>query len=284
LYSGHVTPAASDASRRIVAERIVLLAWPRAILLQLAHPLIAAGVAAHSSFRGSSVAAFSRLHHTVHAMLAITFGSDEECERALDGIRAIHRRVNGPLGSTTGPYLAGTRYSAEDPELLLWVHATLVESMALAYDQLVAPLGDGDRDRYCADSAEVAEALGAHPDALPRTWRGLRAYLDAQYASGRIAVGHEAHTLAASLLSPVGGPIGRAIVTPLVSLLAVGSLPPAIRQQYGFAWSAGRQRRFDTVMSVVRRIRSVLPGSLATWRISRDVRKRTAMRKGAAHG
>jgi len=73
----------SELPRRINAERILLLGWTRAVLLQLAHPLIAAGVADHSTFRGSTVAAFSRLHHTVVSMLALTFGDAGDRERAL---------------------------------------------------------------------------------------------------------------------------------------------------------------------------------------------------------
>ena len=76
-------------------ERVLLAGWGRAILLQLAHPLIAAGVGEHSTFRGSAAAGFARLHQTIGAMLAITFGPHDERERTLEGIRAIHRRVRG---------------------------------------------------------------------------------------------------------------------------------------------------------------------------------------------
>jgi uncharacterized protein (DUF2236 family) len=124
---------ASDVSRRINAERLLLLAWLRAILLQLAHPLIAAAVAEHSSFRGSTAGAWARLRHTIDAMLALTFGTGVERDAALEGIRAIHRRVSGTLTQASGPFAAGTRYSAEDPALLAWVHATLIESIVLVY-------------------------------------------------------------------------------------------------------------------------------------------------------
>ena len=122
---------ASDISRRINAERLLLIAWLRAMLLQFAHPLIAAGVTEHSTFRGSTAAAFTRLRQTVGAMLSLTFGTDAERQASLDVIRAIHRRVNGTLTTGCGCIPAGTRYSAEDPALLTWVHATLVESMVL---------------------------------------------------------------------------------------------------------------------------------------------------------
>jgi uncharacterized protein (DUF2236 family) len=173
---------ASTVSRRINAERLLLFAWLRAILLQFAHPLIAAGVADHSSFRGSTAAAFARLRQTVQAMLALTFGTDAEREAALEVIRGIHRRVHGTLTSAAGCFPAGTRYSAEDPALLTWVHATLIESSVLVYEQLVGPLTSAERDRYCDDAAEVAVALGASPRDVPRSWNAVRGYLERRYS------------------------------------------------------------------------------------------------------
>src|SRR5918996_1999556 len=108
---------------RVNSERVVLLGWSPAILMQLAHPLIAAGVLQHSTFHGGAFAAVARLHHTVSAMLSLTFGDQERRAAALSGIKAIHRRVHGTLPVSAGLFPAGTAYSAEDPALLLWVHA-----------------------------------------------------------------------------------------------------------------------------------------------------------------
>src|SRR5688500_1347692 len=102
-------------SRRVNAERIVVLSWSRAILLQLAHPLVAAGVAEHSSFRHGRLTAAKRLHQTIRAMLALTFGDDRARTRALEGIRGIHRRVHGQLSTAVGIFPEGAPYSAEDP-------------------------------------------------------------------------------------------------------------------------------------------------------------------------
>jgi hypothetical protein len=102
-------------SHRINAERIVLLGWGRAILLQLSHPLVAAGVYEHSGFRSTTWAAVTRLYHTVHAMLALTFGSEVEREKALDGIRQIHQRVHGALKTATRRFPEGTRIRRKIP-------------------------------------------------------------------------------------------------------------------------------------------------------------------------
>jgi uncharacterized protein (DUF2236 family) len=243
---------------------VSLFGWTRAILLQLAHPLVAAGVAEHSTFRGERLRAARRLHATVRAMLALTFGDGPARTAALDGIRAVHRRVHGTLAETVGPFPAGTPYSAEDPDLVLWVHATLLDSIPMAYARLVAPLTEGEHDAYCADAADVALALGARPHEVPATQTALQAYLDRQYASGALTVGAEARAVAATVLHP---PLGAAIwpATALNRLVSTGWLPTSIRTQYGLPWNATRARRLASAEVAIRRARKLLPRRLAYW-------------------
>ena len=249
----------------------MLLGWGRAILLQFGHPLIAAGVADHSSFRGGMGAAFSRLHHTVGAMLALTFGDDDDRERALEAIRTIHRRVHGSLSESCGSFPAGAPYSAEDPALLLWVHATLIDSILRVYDRLVAPLSDTDRDAYCVDATEVAIALGAHAEDVPRSWLALQAYLDAQYASGVIEPCTQARVLAAAVLAPSSSAI-MVPVTAIVRLVGAGMLPGHLRRAYGFEWSVRRERLFRVTMATLRMVRRGVPQIVAWWPEARRAR------------
>lgn len=242
----------------------MLLGWGRAILLQLAHPLIAAGVHEHSVFRARPWSAASRLHATVRAMLALTFGTDAEREHALHGIRAIHRRVNGRLPTAVGPFPAGAPYSAEDPELVLWVHLTLLDSIPLAYGTFVAPMSPSERDAYCAEAAWVAIALGARPDDVPRTWEAARLRFQQTLSSGVIAVGPQASELAVAVLAPR---VGR-VVPPAVwlnRLITKALLPPDVRRQYGFAWDTRRQRTFDYAVRRIRAVRQRAPAVLAIW-------------------
>jgi uncharacterized protein (DUF2236 family) len=252
---------------RINAERVVLLGWSRAILLQMAHPLIAAGVARHSSFNASPLASARRLHHTVRAMLHLTFGDAIAYERTLDGIRAIHRRVNGTLASDVGVFPAGTRYSAEDPALLTWVHATLIESAVIAYDALVAPVSEADRDEYCRDAAPVAIALGARPSEVPATWHAMTEYIARTHASGVLAVGADARAIASAILqgrlTTMTGPAAW-----LNRRLTAGWLPPTIRAQYGLDWSPRHERQFARALAVVRALRRATPRPLAHWRVA----------------
>jgi uncharacterized protein (DUF2236 family) len=265
--------AAFTLSHRINAERLVLLGWSRAILLQFAHPLIAAGITDHSGFRDKPLAAVQRLRHTVRAMLALTFGNDADRERALERIRAIHRRVHGQLSADVGPFPAGTAYSAEDPDLVLWVHATLVESVPMFYEMLIAPLAPAERDRYCAAAAPVAVALNARRGEVPCSWEALQAYLDRMHASGRTTVSAQARELAAAVLSPPFGPLGSPGAA-VNRLLTLGTLPPGVRSQYGFEWTRRDDRLLQLVVPALRMSRRVLPGRLAKWKAARRLERR----------
>ena len=253
-------------SERVNAERIVLLGWGRAILLQLAHPLIAAGVHDHSGFRSTTWAAVTRLYHTVHAMLALTFGNEQAREHALDGIRQIHRRIHGRLTADSRRFPAGTAYSAEDPDLVLWVHATLLESIPLAYERLVRPLTIAERDAYCAEAAPLAVALKARSHEVPRTWAEARAYLDRVYGSGDLDVTDQARTLARAVLSPPGATAWLAAPATWTNrIVTLGLLPPQIRRQYGLSWTRWNQRTFNVLVPTLRTARRITPNAIAVW-------------------
>ncbi|HET9264536.1 MAG TPA: oxygenase MpaB family protein [Vicinamibacterales bacterium] len=251
-------------ARRLNGERFVILSWSRAILLQMAHPLVATGVAQHSTFRGGAGAAAQRAHHTIGAMLSLTFGDDPAREATLARIRGIHRTVRGTLPRPAGPFAAGTPYSAEDPELLLWVHATLLDSIPDMYQRLVAPLAPEELDAFCAESAPTLVALGGDAARAPRTWRALCEYTENVYRSGVLAITREARDIADGVLTPrisrvpfPGGSLHR--------LITIGLLPESIRSAYGFAWDAARARRFDRALRFLRAARRLSPDVVARW-------------------
>jgi uncharacterized protein (DUF2236 family) len=162
-----------------------------------------------------------------------------------------------------GRYPAGARYSAEDAPLVLWVHATLLDSLPLVYAAIVAPLTDEDRDAWCRESAPVAHALGAG-DHVPETWAALQAYMTTTLASGAIEVGPTARMLAHDVLAPRYS----SLVSPLRAMnrtVTVGLLPPAVRAQYGFAWQVRDDVRLARTMRLLRSVRYVTPAALAQW-------------------
>ncbi len=189
-----------SVSWRLHREVVLLAGWGRAILLQIAHPLVARGVAEHSTFLREPRGRWRRLDRTLRAMLALTFGTEEQRQQAAAGIRHIHARVNGLLPESAGRFAPGTAYTAEDPALLGWVHATLVDSFLLTHELYVGPLGRAERDRYCVEAAGIEPLLGIPAGSLPRSMQALRAYMEERLASGVIAVTPTARALAASAI------------------------------------------------------------------------------------
>lgn len=242
-------------------EIIVVAGWGRAILMQLAHPSVAAGVHHHSAFRGSLRASLKRLQSTVGAMQAITFGGSEAMIDAAARINVIHDRVRGHSAE-------GTSYSAHDPELQRWVHATLLESIPLAYECLIGPLSARERDQYCVESAIMEPLLGMPANSLPRSATQLDSYMREMLAGGQLTVTDTSRALARSVLYPpnwqVAWPAFRAM-----QLLTIGSLPASIRQAYGFTWDTRDARALTRWTATLRAMLRLMPSVAREWPISR---------------
>jgi len=258
---------------RIHRERVLLAGWGRAILLQIAHPKVARGVAEHSGFTTERWGRLRRLHRTLTAMLALTFGSEEEAAASAARINAIHDRVHGRLGEPA----PGAAYSAHDPELLTWVHATLIESFLLAYRLFVGPVTAAEADRYCGEASGIEPALGIPPGRLPRTERQLREYLDAMLASGAIEVTDTARQLAREIIRPPAPALVRPALW-LAALPAVGLLPPAIRAAYGLPWDGRRACALRILASATRGSLPLAPPALRYWAMARRAERRRRRR------
>ena len=142
-----------------------------ALMLQTLHPRALAGVWDHSNFREDLK---GRLGRTAFFISCTTYGSSAVAEQAIAHVRRVHQRVTG-----TAP--DGRPYSANDGELLTWVHATEVSSFLQAYLQYVNPhLSGREQDQYFAEMAILATQLGA--SAVPDSRKAMADYLAAQRA------------------------------------------------------------------------------------------------------
>lgn len=268
-----------SAAWKINSEVVLLLGWGRAILLQFAHPLVAQGVADHSLFVRSPRLRRRRLVQTVRAMLALTFGTREEAEAAARGINAIHDHVQGHLPDATGRLAAGTTYSAHDPALLRWVHATLLESFPLTYRTFIGTLSVEEEERYHREATGMAPLLGIPEGYLPSSIAERQTYMEQMLASGELVVGETARRLAQELLEPapwLPGPL-RLCAHPVIwlaQLPVVGQLPSDIRAQYGLPWTPRQERVFQVLAALSRRIVPHLPALLRFWPTARHARRR----------
>ena len=239
-------------------EAVLLLAGARALLMQLAQPKVAAGVAEHSHFKEDPL---GRLHRTMSTMWSIVFDDSARARAALERVQNVHQRVRGVIQEAE-PVRAGTPYQALDPELLLWVHATLVDSAMVAYDLFVKPLTAEEQGRYYDDSRKLAFLFEIPEPTVPRSLADFEVYMRRMLTGGAIAVGPTAQSLAAEILHPC--PWSLKLVGPLLSLITAGLLPQGLRDAYGLSWSAREEKIFRLLVVAVRRVLPLVPGPLRT--------------------
>lgn len=257
-------PADPPVAWRVNAETATLLGWGAAVLLQLAHPLVAAGVADHSIAISQPERRLERLTATIRAMLLITFGTAEERQRVADRINRIHDHINGELGDAVGPHGAGARYSAHDPALLAWVQATLVLTLPRAYELFVGPLTVAEKDRYTLESTAMGPLLGIPAGLMARDYAGVEAEVAARIADGTITVGPTARALGRDIVSP-RRPRWAPLLSPLTALPTIGLLPPAVRDAYGFPWGPGHERALRLFAAITRVVIPRLPHLIHHW-------------------
>jgi uncharacterized protein (DUF2236 family) len=268
LGADHARAGPGSVSWKINREMIVIAGWGRAILLQLAHPSVAAGVHDHSSVRGGSLlSGVRRLHSTVGAMLSLTFGDTEQMIAAAARINTIHDRVRGRVPPPTDG--AGETYSAHNPDLQRWVHATLLESIPLTYELLIGPLSAGERDQYCVEASIMEPLLGMPDGWLPRNSAQVDAYMREMMAGGRMVVTGTSRALARAVLYPPRWRMAWPAFRPL-QLITIGTLPPAVRQAYGFEWGTREERALARWTAVLRTALRLLPSFAREWPMARS--------------
>jgi uncharacterized protein (DUF2236 family) len=274
--SGWQAPQGGPGSMpwKLHKEVVLLLGWGRAILLQLAHPLVAQGVAEHSVFLAQPGARLERLRKTIDSMLALTFGEPWEVASAASAINAIHDRVRGTLKSSTKIFMEGTCYSARNAELLKWVHATLLDSFILTYQICVGSLTAEQKDAYCYESSSAIEPLLGIPTGyLPRSADELRQYMAQVLGSGELEVTETARLLGKAVLYPALPWWARSFM-PLMRLFTIGTLPPSFRTAYGYSWNDRQQKALKLSTQVIRCLLVCAPSVLRHWRAARVGEKR----------
>jgi uncharacterized protein (DUF2236 family) len=269
---------------RLNREAMLLLgAGPRALLLQLAHPLVAEGVAQHSDFRSDP---WARLAATLRSYLRIVYGTTEVARGEIRRLNDLHRSVRGPVTDSAARARHGDRYSARDPELSLWVHATLVDSTIVAYDAWIEPLDGDRRAAFYAETLEVGRAFGIPPELLPPDLPAFEAYLASMLArDGPIQVGDLARELGGTVLAPplapalaalgdasAGGRDLRPAVAAVLEALppaayrwllspSIGLLPARVRFGYGLSWGPLERAVSAWLVGSWRAWRPLLPAS-----------------------
>jgi uncharacterized protein (DUF2236 family) len=264
---------------RINREAVLLGAGPAALLLQVAHPLVAEGVAQHSRVVDDP---FGRLRRTLITTLDLVFGDGPTAERAVRRLNAVHGGVRGPVADPAARAATGAdRYRAMDPELLLWVQATLIVSSVDAYARWVGPLSAADREAFWQEARPVGVRMGIPLDVSPPTWPDLLRWWDRMLAlDGPIQVTPTARALSPLILRPAL-PLAPAPLVDLLALPGLALLPDRIRDAYGIPWGPRKAAAARWLGRGVRAWTAVVP---ADWRSMPPARRAFRRAARAASG
>lgn len=241
--------ADDSITRQVNRENVLLLGGGRALLMQLAHPKVAAGVDEHSDFRSRPI---RRLRRTIRMTMAIVFGDRDTALAAARAVNQAHARVKGE------------GYRALDPDLLLWVHATLADTALVTYETFVRPLARRERERFYEEFKLMGELLGIPLERFPAGLGEFDAYLTEMMTTGPVRVDGRARELAGQVLRPRIRLVPSPVMIPF-EVVTAGLLPATLREQYRLAWGPRQQKAYRLAVSALRRVVALTPPLLRVW-------------------
>ena len=253
-------PAGQSMLREVHRERVVgLLYGQRALAIGALAPLNFIGTRRHSRHFDKP---FQRLARTGKAFETVFFGTRAEADRVLAIVERMHGRVEGELPDAAGPFAAGTRYSAFDPELMLWTVAVIADSAQRFYELFVRRLSDDERDRLWADYVRFGELFGMPRDEAPSSYAEFRRWWERRLGAQDVFLTDEARYVGASIMFGIPVPTTRAPAMAVHNLIMLGSLPPRVRREYRLAWSPAHEVAFRAAVATAKATRPLTPESL----------------------
>lgn len=223
--------------RRVSREGVVLLGGGHAVLLQLAHPFVAAGVDEYSNFQSEIL---HRLYRTGLFMHTLIFLNRQEALKSIKQFHAIHQRIRGRLRHRAGQFPAGTPYSGVDPQTKLWVHATFVDTGLKVYEKFIKPLNPAERRRYYSDTLILAHLLDIPEEIVPQTMEEFQEYMNEMLDSNLLAVTETTQRLAREVLYPKVSFLP-SVSAGLLRLVTAGLLTDRFRREYNLKWSRANE-------------------------------------------
>jgi uncharacterized protein (DUF2236 family) len=258
-------------SWRVNREVTVLFGGARALLMQAAHPLVLAGARQTGFYERNP---WKRLERTLAVTYTMTFGTRDEATAAAARINRVHEGVHG-IDEVTG-----LPYDALDPDLLLWVHACLVDSQLLFERLTVGGLDDAGRQRFHQEQMLGAEMLRLPRDHIPATVAGLSAYVDGMVAGDTLRVTDDARRVADLIRKPPPSVPWRPVLW-RIAHWAFGTLPEPLRVGYGVRWNPFREIEKRGSLATLRLIRPLLPAAYREIMPARIAERRLAARADA---
>lgn len=260
---------------RVGGDRRSIATGGAALLLQVAHPVVGAGVKEHSNFRDEP---WKRLDDTLQSLFSLIFAGDRALDEAAR-LRELHKTIKGVDRH-------GARYHALNPEAYWWVHATLFETMLLYKDWLGEPVSAADQDRMYAEWRQLGRILGLRDHHMPDTVGGFREYF-ADVVETRLEDNDSVRDVLASLqlkgipkppvwfIPAVAWTMAKPLNREVLRLTTAGLLPPRMRELVGLKWTATDEKRFRRLGRAVALIGNRVPARLRLYKIAYEA-KRTA--------
>jgi uncharacterized protein (DUF2236 family) len=237
-------------------EAAIFLGAGRALLLQLAHPWIAAAVAQHSKTLADPI---GRFHRTFDVMFTIVFGTTEQALASARSLHRRHARIRGTLREAIGAFAGGSRYEANDVAALSWVHATLIDTALVAYQLVCQPLPSEEREVYWSEARAFAAFFGIPQDVLPWTWSDFVDANEQMWRSDALTVSKEARAIAGAVLCGAGS---RVPIPSWYRALTARLLPARVRDDFGLAYGEAERRKTEHALTVLRRVYPWVPRRL----------------------
>lgn len=254
---------------QINRDSVTYVGGLRALLMQIAHPKVAQGVADHSDYRADP---FGRLFRTFDTVHELVFGTVETSMTAATRLHNVHQRVVGELREpVVWPHTR--RYFANDPELLRWVYATLIDSAMVTHRLFLPDLEPATWERYYQESKVFGQLCGVSPDHLPDTLTDFRAWMRRTVEGPTLQIGDTARQIAEAIIK---GPPIMYPLRPSNYVLAAGMLPGRIRQGFGFRWSLPVRVSYTFGVHAIRRVVRNVPLTLRSLPVARRAERRCA--------
>lgn len=223
--------------RRVHREQVLALCGGRALLLMAAQPVAFEGFFMST---GSLDEPYERLRRAGLVLDTIAWGPRPRADAMLKRVRAMHRTATGTIPHAAGPFPAGTPYRADDPELLFWILASLVDSALLVYERCVGSLTDEEREQYWQDYKVIGKCFGIPMKAMPKTVDDFDAYMARMLDSDELYVTPQARDLGIQIVLNPPAPLAMRPFVELANQVTVGWLPPRVRSMYGLRWDPAR--------------------------------------------
>jgi uncharacterized protein (DUF2236 family) len=259
-----LVPGPGSMTWRYAGDVRVLAAAGYALVLQVAHPTVAAGVRDHSNYAEDP---WGRLLRTLDHANLVVYGGPDAAVAAAHRLRRRHAQITG---TTPG----GRPYSALEPEAFAWVHATLVEGIVSGHRQFGRRLHPADIEQLYREWRALGRLIGIRDRDLPADWEGFREYFEAM-ATERLEANDVVYGVLTSLARPAAPAvplltewawrIGRIPLARLIRLATVGLLPSALRERLGLGLGSLDRFQLAAVSAAFRSATPVVRGPLANY-------------------